>query len=249
MNLRSLWKLLALSMLAALFLVACQSLALETTNPPDEPAGATEMAVPDEPTRTVAQVTPTSEGSAPSSPEIRIPEGWQVLDEVRQGYVLAFPQEWNACQETRYSWTFCDIQEDSEWVGSPPRLYVSVFPNDYTNEDWEVYNFIPTVTIRKFITLSVGESKAKEPGAPRTEYITYTRLANQTVAGLTAAVIENSQLWGIPSGTKERVVLIITEDTTYIIGMYYATPEQLTLFEQVLDTFQFYRPLSGGLQR
>jgi hypothetical protein len=242
MNLRRLGKFLALLMLVAQLLVACQSLALETTNSLDEPVGATEMAVQAEPTKTVSQATLTSEGAAPSTTEVQVPVGWQVLDEVRQGYSLAFPSEWNACQETRYSWTFCDIQEDPKWMGRPLRLYVSVFPKDYTNEDWEVYNFIPTETIRAYLALPIGESRPKIAGSPRPDYISYTRLANQTVAGMTAAVIENSKLWGIPSGTKERVVLMITEDTTYILGMYYTTLEQLVLFEQVLDTFRFFRP-------
>jgi len=41
-----------------------------------------------------------------------------------------------------------------------------------------------------------------------------------------------------PPETKERVVLIFTEGTTCMIGVYYETPEQLEMFEQVLDSFQ-----------
>jgi hypothetical protein len=170
---------------------------------------------------------------------MQVPEGWQVLEVSTRGYSLAFPPEWNVCQETRHSWTFCDIQEDPDWIGSPLRLYVSVFPKDYTNSDFEVYNFIPTVTIREFMALTIGESKPKVPGSPRPDYISYTRLPDQTVAGLTAAVIENSKLWGMPTETKERVAFMVTEDTTYILGMYYDTPDQLALFEQVMDSFQF----------
>jgi hypothetical protein len=117
-------------------------------------------------------------------------------------------------------------------------IYVSVFPKDYNNSDWEVYNFIPTVTIREFLALPIGVSKPKESGSPRPDYISYTRLPDQTIAGSTAAAIENSKLWGIPTGTKERVVFMVTEDTTYILGMYYETPDQPALFEQVLNTFQ-----------
>jgi len=51
-------------------------------------------------------------------------------------------------------------------------------------------------------------------------------------------VIENSKVLEFPPETKERVVLIFTEGTTCMIGVYYETPEQLEMFEQVLDSFQ-----------
>jgi hypothetical protein len=51
-------------------------------------------------------------------------------------------------------------------------------------------------------------------------------------------VIENSKVWEAPSGTKDRVVILVTEDITYMLGMNYETPQQLAMFEQILDTFQ-----------
>jgi hypothetical protein len=32
--------------------------------------------------------------------------------------------------------------------------------------------------------------------------------------------------------------MIVTESTNYVIGMYYESPQQLEMFEQVLDSFQ-----------
>jgi hypothetical protein len=239
-------RLLAFLMLTALLLTACQIASIEITKHTDEPdqttpppAEAATNAPVSEPTKAISETAPSEEGSFHPSAEMQVPEGWQVLEDSTRGYSLAFPPEWNVCQVTRYSWTFCDIQEDPDWAGSPLRLYVSVFPKDYTNSDFEVYNFIPTVTIREFIALPVGESKPKVPGSPRPDTISYTRLPDQTVAGLTAPVIENSKLWGMPTETKERVVFMVTEDTTYILGTYYDTPDQLALFEQVMDSFQF----------
>lgn len=237
-------RLFTFLVLTALFLTACQLAATEITNHPDEPARAATQPVAaatkapvSEPTRAISQVTPTGKAVLPSA-EMQVPAGWQVLDDTLRGFSLAFPPEWHICQETRYSWTFCDNQEDPAWMGFPLRLYISVFPKDYTNSDAEVYNFIPTATLREFSALPIGESMSKVPGSPRPEYFTYTRHPDQMVAGSSAQVIENSKGWGIPSGTKERVVFQLAEDTTYILGMYYGTSDQLALFEQVLDSFQ-----------
>jgi hypothetical protein len=68
---------------------------------------------------------------------------------------------------------------------------------------------------------------------------TYTRLPDRMVAGETALVIENSKVWEAPIGTKDRIVIIVTKHTIHLLGMYYETPEQLAMFEQVLDSFQF----------
>jgi hypothetical protein len=167
-----------------------------------------------------------------------VPEDWPVLNTTK-GYSLAYSLDWEICQNTIYSWTFCDSQKDLAGIGHQLRLYVSVFPNDYPNSDWEVYNFIPTDTIRAFMALPVGESMQKVPGSPRPAYNTYKRLPDQMVAGWNAPVIENSNVWGLPAGTTDRIVFIVTHETTYMLGMYYESLEQLTMFEQVLDSFQF----------
>jgi hypothetical protein len=228
-------RLIALLVLTALILTACQPMAVEIAYQPDDTGTIDAVA---KSIRAVTQATLIGEGFVLPTDEMQVPTGWQVLKNDYRGYSLVFLLVWNVCQETEYSWTFCDNQEDPAWMGLPLRLYVSVFPKDYTNSDWEVYNFIPTVTIQEFIALPIGESKLKEPGSPRPDYTSYTRLPDQTAAGLNAPVIENSKLWGMPPETKERVVFLVTEDTTYILGMYYETPEQLALFEQVLDSFQ-----------
>ena len=67
----------------------------------------------------------------------------------------------------------------------------------------------------------------KEPKAVTPEYFTYIRLPDGKVARWTALVIENSKELEFPPETKEQVVLIFTEGTTCMIGVYYETPEQL----------------------
>jgi hypothetical protein len=237
--------------LAALLLAACQPAALETSDPAVDPAAQPLEASTEGPVRTPTESAaamqtpaPVEPGAAPSGdgaglPQTggQVPQGWQELT-TTQGYSLAYPPEWAECQVTRYSLTFCQVQEDPAWMGPPLRLYVSVFPRDHTNADFEVYNFITAESIREFMALPVGGSKLREPNAMAPDYFTYTRLPDRMVAGLSAAVIENSRVWEAPPGTKDRVVFIVTEDTTYMLGMYYESPEQLAMFEQVLDSFQ-----------
>jgi hypothetical protein len=247
--------------LAGLILAACQPAALQETElpVPTEAAGQ-ETAAPAEtateaqgaitpepeatataaaPTQAVETASPTDAGTAVPDTGAQVPEGWQTFTEPTYGYTVSFPGEWEPCTETRYSRLFCEIQEEPAGLGPPPRLYISVIPQDSTNADGEVYNFMPGETIREFLSLPAGESRLKEPNAFPPEYFTYTRLPDRTVAGRTAAVIENAKVWEAPEGTKDRVYLIVTEGVTYMIGMYYETPEQQEMFETVLDSFQF----------
>jgi hypothetical protein len=236
--------------LAALFLAACQPAALEINGPAVDPAAQPLEASTEEPappptesvaaTQTPAPVEPGGEPSGEGgSPQAggQLPQGWQEIT-FSQGYSLAYPPEWAQCQVTRYSLSFCQVQEDPAWNGPPLRLYVSVFPRDHANADFEVYNFITAESIREFIALPVGGSRLREPNVMAPDYFTYTRLPDRMVAGLSTAMIENSRVWEAPPGTKERVVFIVTEDTTYILGLYYEAPEQLAMFEQVLDSFR-----------
>ena len=254
-------RLFLLLTLAVLLLAACQPAVAGTTNLPTEPAiptaqpvgadteapiseptetsDATGTTVPAEPTEAAPQASPTSEVLALPPTGVQAPEGWLVLDNPNLGYSLAYPAEWEICQETKYSRAFCEIQEEPEGMGPPPRLYVSVVPQDYTNHDWEVYNFTSNEIIQEFLASPVGESILKAPASPASDYYTYTRLTDQMVAGRTALLIENSKVWEAPPGTKDRVLFIVSEGSIVHIGAYYETPEQLAMFEQVLDSFQF----------
>jgi hypothetical protein len=159
-----------------------------------------------------------------------------------RGYSLTYPLVWANNQVSEYSQEFNEIQEEASGMGPPLRLYVSVYPKEYTNQDPEVahfvYHFIPIKTIREFMALPVGESKLKDPDTPTPDSDTYTRLPDQVVAGEPALVIENSTVWEAPTGTKDRIVIFVTQETTVILGMYYETPEQLAMFGRVLSSFQ-----------
>jgi hypothetical protein len=246
--------------MAVLLLAACQSAVLQQTDrpigietadqetaAPSVTAAEDQVAVTSEPSATTASgetsqvvktLPPTEDGSMIPETGAQVPDGWQIFSDPTFGYSVAFPKEWEKCTETRYSHLFCEIQKEPAGMGPPPRLYISVIPQDYTNEDFEVYNFMPFETIREFLSIPVGESRLKEPGAIPPEYFTYTRLPDQTVAGWKAAVIENSRVWEAPSGTRDRVYLIDTDDAIYMIGQYYMTPEQLDTMEKVLDSFR-----------
>lgn len=223
--------------LVALMLAACQPAAatvapVETQSPAatDLPAEPTAVA----PTAAVPTAAPTAESSVP-----QVPEGWNVFTDAANGYAVAYPPAWEICQEQAASRIFCEIQAVPEGMGLPLRMYISVIPQDATNENFEIYNFFPPARVREFMALQVGESLLKEPQVMAPDFFSYTRLPDRMVAGWNALVIENAKPWEFPAGTKDRVVFIVTEGDIYMIGMYYQTPEQLEMFEQALDSFQF----------
>ncbi len=223
--------------LAVLLLAACQPAAEPQAQA--TPPAATDL--PAEPTAaapTLAEPTAVPfEATAPAGSEI--PAGWNEITDGVLGYSVAYPPVWQMCEEHAQSRIFCEIQAVPEGMGPPLRMYISTIPQDATNGDFEIYNFFPPARVREFMALQVGESLLKEPRAMAPEFFTYTRLPDRMVAGWTALVVENSKPWEFPAGTKDRVVFIVTEGNIYMIGMYYQTPEQLEMFEQALDSFQF----------
>ena len=247
MKTQGLRRIIAYLTLAFLFLTACQLTALETRNQPAEPtATAAQPLKADigttaaEPTRAVLQATPTGDGFELPHTGWMVPKGWQPFNNGAQGYSLAYPIIWAVSEETKYSRVFNEIQQEPAGVGPPLRLYVSVYPNEYANQNGGVYSFITSESIRAFMALPVGASRLKELDAVAPDYFLYTRLPDRKFAGQTALVIENSKVWEAPPGTKDRVVILVTASTTYVLGMYYETPQQLEMFEQVLDSIQSY---------
>lgn len=240
-------RIFPLLVLVVLLLAACQP-AVTTTTAPD-PAH-TQAPAPSDTAETVENTASVelSEAASPTlpptestnhitPPAAQVPDDWQRLTDSTLGYALAYPPEWVVCEEHPYSRIFCSPQEEPTGPGPALGLYITVVPQDYTNEDFGAYNFIPMEKVREFMALPVGETALLHPGG-LPEYFTYTRLHNRMVSGWTATVVENSKVWEFPEGTKQRVVFIVTEGTTYTIGMYYQTPEQLAQFEQVLDSFE-----------
>ncbi len=232
------WGKFPLLTAAFLFLAACQPVMLGVKNPPALTADATGSAEPIASPSAVPQAAPTGQGLTGGN----LPACWQVFKHAARGYSLTYPLVWVNNQVSQYSQEFNEIQVEPAGMGPPLRLYVSVYPKDYTNQDPDVshfvYHFVPLETIREFMALPVGESMLKDPDTPTPDSDTYTRLPDRIVAGETALVIENSKVWEAPTGTKDRIALIEIKGTLYLLGMYYETPEQLAMFEQVLDSFQ-----------
>lgn len=245
---QGLQKFIAFLTPAFFLLTACQLelTALETTKQPAEPTGMAaqpleaDFDVPAaEPISAVSQATPTAD-ALPHTVKM-VPEGWQLFYNAAQGYSLGYPTVWAVSEELSYSRVFVEIQKEPAGVGPPVRLYVSVFPKEYTDQDGGVYNFFTNESIQAFMALPVGASRLKELDAIPPDAFLYTRLPDRGLAERTALVIENSIVWEAPLGTKDRLVILATEDTTYMLGMYYETPQQLAIFEQVLDSFQPFR--------
>jgi hypothetical protein len=51
--------------------------------------------------------------------------------------------------------------------------------------------------------------------------------------------LDNPTVWEMPRGTQERRVLVKVGEWTVMFGAYYATPEELATFEQVLASVRF----------
>lgn len=167
------------------------------------------------------------------------PPGFNAFVDDQLHFGIAYPADWEEGQRyLEYSRLFFEKSTDPDGIGPLPKLYVTFIPLDDSLAQGS-YGFMSNESIRSFMALAVGEAQPLEPDAVLAEYITYTRLPDRAVSGWQALVIENDRVWEAPPETIERRALIVTEAGTLILGTFYERPEELALFEQALDTFQF----------
>lgn len=169
------------------------------------------------------------------SASFELPVG-QMVSDLSRGYSMVLPREWEACATTEYSRLFCAPQTGPTGPGFPA-FYVSVIPAGFTNDDASVYNFLPEEIVRRFLALPVGETLAA--GEPNSEYSTFTRLPDATIAGEAWVVIENGRVWEGGPDTKDRRLMMAHGDLTYLVGAYYKTRSELDGLEAILATLVF----------
>jgi hypothetical protein len=164
-----------------------------------------------------------------------VPTDWLPYADDVFGFSLMHPPSWELTQQTEQSRLFSLKQ--TELPGPTfPVFYVTVMPEGFTNEQAEAYNFWNAEEVASALALEVGVS-GEIHGAP--EYNIYTRLRDVTVDGEPGVVVESGHVWEGTSDTIDRRVLVVRNGTTYMLGTYYSTPEELQAFEQVVGTFKF----------
>ncbi len=169
-----------------------------------------------------------------------------------EGFGIQFtrPASWEQCQATGLSRLYCVAGPPTENPVAPPAFYYTLLPPGFMNEDASAYNWWAPDELAAASAAAVGE-QFTSPRAPAgyEEYHTYTRVADVTVDGFNAIVVENERPWAIAAGTKDRRVLVRLGQSTLVLGGYYGTGEELRDFEEVLASLQLgtiMRSVAGG---
>lgn len=194
------------------------------------------------------QITSQTPTSQPSPTSIAQPttssvdkENLETYTNSKFNYSVKYPSNLELSQidlqNAPYSAIFNIKQTEPGPVGFPS-LYISVIPDGFTNTGSVVYNFMPADVINSFYTMSVGDVKQTQTGT-YSEFWTYKKLQNTTVAGQKGIVIENSKVWEGGNGLVDRRVYIKKNGYTYMIGTYYQTPQELNTFQNFLSNFTF----------
>jgi hypothetical protein len=167
-----------------------------------------------------------------------VPGDWLDYTDEKLGFSFAHPSNWELTQGTGQSRLF-HLKQTEPTGPTFPIFYVTVIPAGFTNADVSAYNFWSTDEVAAALAPKVGASGEVNGAAG---YNIYTRLPDITMDGLPGVVVENAHVWEGGADTKDRRVLIVSDGTVYMLGTYYATPEELEVFEQVMGTFSFVPP-------
>jgi hypothetical protein len=118
-----------------------------------------------------------------------------------------------------------------------PPFWFTILPPDYDYTDASAYNFWTPDEIAAIWDTQPGNTYVS-PHAPD-GYNAYTRLADMTVDGFPAAVVNNRAVWEAPRGAQERRVLVQIRGLTVMFGTYYASEDELRAFETALASVKF----------
>lgn len=163
------------------------------------------------------------------------------------GVQFARPGDWEQCQVTALSRLYCVAGPPTENPVAPPAFYITLLPPGFMNEDASAYNWWAPDELAAAFAAAVGE-QFTSPRAPTgyEQYHRYARLADVTVDGLSAIVVENERPWGIAAGTKDRRVLVRLGAGALVLGTYYTTDSELLIFEEVVAAFRIGTRLRAG---
>lgn len=163
------------------------------------------------------------------------------------GVQFTRPASWEQCQVTALSRLYCVAVPPTENPVAPPAFYITLLPPGFMNEDASAYNWWSPDELAAAFAAAVGE-QFTSPRAPTgyEQYHRYARLADVTVDGLSAIVVENERPWGIAAGTKDRRVLVRLGAGALVLGTYYTTDSELLIFEEVVAAFRIGTRLRAG---
>jgi len=174
------------------------------------------------------------------------------VSDADEGFGVQFtrPASWEQCQVTGLSRVYCVAGPPTENPVAPPAFYFTLLPPGFMNEDASAYNWwAPDELVAAFATLPGEQFTSPRAPAGYEQYHTYTRLADVTVDGFSAIVVENERPWAIAAGSKDRRVLIRLGQSTLVLGGYYGTGEELRDFEEVTASVKLgtlMRAVAGG---
>ena len=231
----SLFTLILIGLVGVLVIAVVIALAVAAYLPVRSVTSSPEVGQPVEVVETLLVETPLA--AAPTVSAAFAPPGFEVFSDEVLGFSLARPAQWQEEQRSfEYSRVFNDLSAEQPPTGPLPVLFVTCIPVDDRLAEGS-YAYMSNEDVRRFQALAVGAAQPIVPDAFPPEAFTYTRLPDRPVAGAPALVIENEGVWEAPEESTERRLIVVTENGNCIIGSLYMTPEQLALYEQVLDSF------------
>ncbi len=177
------------------------------------------------------------------------PQGWSTFTSQQCEYMISYPSEMQATDQSPYGATFRYELPDPD-QGARNFIYLSVISPEIQRAvqagayQHEVYNYDPAAT-DILLDMQVGATKSVHSNPNLVSGFVYQRQPDTTISGYAARSYENLQPWEFPAGTKEIRYYVTEGACTYLLGGYVDTtgssqPGAITedLFHQVMGTLQ-----------
>jgi hypothetical protein len=184
------------------------------------------------------------------TPTPTLAPNWVMYGDEGLDIQLRHPDVWEVGTTTDLSrvWQMkAAASESGEAPMAPPPFWVTILPPNYDNADARAYNFWSAEETAQAWNTRVGETfvNAHAPEG----YNTYTRLADITVDGFPAAVVESQRVWEMPAETRDARVLVKVGGMTVAFGSYYQDEAEYVAFMRVLESVKFGSRvlISGGM--
>ncbi len=175
-------------------------------------------------------VTPT--------PTPTLAPGWAAYGDEALDIQFKHPETWEIITRTPWSLVYGEkAAPQGENPALPPPFWVTVLMPNFDNADASAYNYWTPEEVNQAWDTPVGGTFTS-PHAPQ-GYNTYTRLADTTVDGFPAILVENRSVWETPSDTRDARVLVRVGGITVAFGSYYRNEQEYVAFTRVLESVKF----------
>lgn len=191
------------------------------------------------PTTITPSIEPTKLEEPTPAPSVSTSSKWKSYKSSNYDVTFDYPSKLIVTTDNS---TGVILEPQGSEEGMPKNfIYVVKIPSGSKSVGGDFYNYnYPEFT--NLMSMNVGDRKVsdKKLNAEMAKYYTYTRLPDNTVAGVNAKIFSNNKLWEFPEDVTEYRYYLEKDKFIYLIGGYVGEvekPDTYMLDKKTFDEF------------